>query len=83
MGTGDRLLAIMLFGGFGYVIRGVGRCGGVMVAGTLYCVSRAWEGIAVAFGGLLVSLFGCLVNLTGVCDNYSCSFILLNTFFVF
>jgi len=40
MGMGDCLLAILLFVGFDYVIRGGGgMCGGVMVAGELNCVS--------------------------------------------
>ena len=55
---------------------GGGRCGGVMATGKLNCVSRALEGIAVAFGGLLVLLFGCLWY------NCSCSFILNTCFFL-
>ena len=42
MRMGDCLLAILLFAGIDSAIRwGGGRCGGVMVAGELNCVSRA------------------------------------------
>jgi len=42
MGMENCLLAISLFAGFDYVIRGGGRrCGGLIVAGELNSVSRA------------------------------------------
>ena len=42
MGMGDWLLAIIVLGGFDYVIgEGLGRCGGVMSWEELDCVSWA------------------------------------------